>query len=44
NGKGMFVLQEGTPEFDEKKHCDYKFCEPGKTLVDIEYGIAVGET
>lgn len=36
--RGMVLLQEGSPEFDVKKHCDYRPCKPGESFVDIEYG------
>lgn len=33
-----FAVRDSLPEFDEKKHCDYRFCKPGESFVDIEYG------
>lgn len=38
-----FAVRSDLPDFDPEKHCDYRFCELGKSFVDIEYGCAVGD-
>lgn len=37
-----FAVRSSLPDFDESRHCDYKFCKLGESFVDVEYGQPAG--
>lgn len=36
--KNPWYMYSLLPDFDKSRHCDYKFCKPGESYVDVKYG------
>ena len=40
--KNRWHTYNSLPDFDESRHCDYIFCKPGESYVDVEFGQLIG--